>query len=556
MIRQYEIVKDVVKNIGLLDDQKISSALDEQFNTRERLAKIMVRLGYVASENVGNALIPQIGILPAAIKIEDIDLKAINTVSPQLAISHRVIPFKLQANTVFLATDDPINFLAAGFFEKITNLSVDMALVDKVDMDKALAKFYTSEQKEKQHREDLKKISEGIKGVKGEDDAPVIKLVNMIIEEALKRRASDIHVEPLEHKFRIRYRIDGVLHEIPGPPKRLQGSIISRLKIMAGMDIAEKRLPQDGRIKLKLETKELDLRVSTLPAIHGESVVMRILDKSGFVVGLEDLGFLPENRRDFERLINLPNGMILVTGPTGSGKTTTLYATLSHINQKERKVITIEDPVEYQLDGINQVQVKPQINLTFASGLRSMLRQAPDIIMVGEIRDLETAEIAIQSALTGHLIFSTLHTNDAAGAITRLTDMGIKPYLSASTVQGILAQRLVRTVCPSCREVYQPSEEEITMLSTSADQLKKIELYKGKGCSVCNDTGFKGRMGIYELLVMNDTIRELVLENTPSIVLCKKARELGMRTLKEDGMGKVKLGYTTIEEVLRVTQDA
>nr|MBU1327859.1 type II secretion system ATPase GspE [Candidatus Omnitrophota bacterium] len=541
--------------MGLLDDQKIQRALDEQFNTKERLAKIMVRLGYVTNESVGNALIPQLGILPLAIKTDHIDLKAVNVISPQLAASHRVVPFKLQAKTLFLATDDPINFLASDFFERITNLSVDMTLADQADIDKALAELYTSKQKETLHN-DLSKLSENIKDVKGDDDAPVIKLVNMLIEEALKRRASDIHVEPLEHKFRIRYRIDGVLHEIQGPPKRLQGSIISRLKIMAGMDIAEKRLPQDGRIKLALENKELDLRVSTLPAIHGESVVMRILDKSSFMVGLEDMGFLPENRRDFEKLINLPNGMILVTGPTGSGKTTTLYATLSHINQKERKVITIEDPVEYQLDGINQVQVKSQINLTFASGLRSMLRQAPDIIMVGEIRDLETAEIAIQSALTGHLIFSTLHTNDAAGAITRLADMGIKPYLAASTVQGILAQRLVRTICPSCREAYQPSKEEMVILSITPGQLKDFELYRGKGCSSCNDTGFKGRMGIYELLVMNDSIRELVLENTPSTVLCKKAREFGMRTLKEDGMEKVKRGYTTIEEVLRVTQDA
>ena len=315
-------------------------------------------------------------------------------------------------------------------------------------------------------------------------------------------------------------------------------------------------MPQDGRIKLTLEKKELDLRVSTLPAIHGESVVMRILDKSGFMVGLEDMGLLPENKKDFERLINLPNGMILVTGPTGSGKTTTLYATLSHINQKERKVITIEDPVEYQLDGINQVQVKSQIGLTFASGLRSMLRQAPDIIMVGEIRDLETAEIAVQSALTGHLIFSTLHTNDAAGAVTRLVDMGIKPYLVASTVQCVMAQRLVRTICPSCREAHKPSEEEIAVLSLDAGQSKDFELYKGRGCSACSNTGFKGRMGIYELLVMNDRLRELVLENTPSTVLCKKAREFGMRTLKEDGVEKVKRGYTTIEEILRVTQDA
>ena len=554
MIKHQEIIKDVVKNIGLLDDSKIKMALEEQFNTKERLAKILVRLGYIASENIGSALVPQIGIPPVAIKAENISLKAVSAVHHYLAASHRIVPLKLDGRLLFIATDDPLNFLASDFFEKTTGFDIDMALARPSDLDKALKELYSARQKE-QSGSDLTKISEGIKDVKGDDDAPVIRLVNVIIEEALKRRASDIHVEPLENKFRIRYRIDGILHEIPGPPKRLQGSIISRLKIMAGMDIAEKRLPQDGRIKISLESKELDLRVSSLPAIHGESVVMRILDKTGFMVGLEDMGFLPENKKDFERLVNLPNGMVLVTGPTGSGKTTTLYATLSHINQKDRKVITIEDPVEYQLDGINQVQVKPQINLTFASGLRSMLRQAPDIIMVGEIRDLETAEIAVQSALTGHLILSTLHTNDASGAITRLVDMGIKPYLVASTVQCVLAQRLVRTICSSCRESYKPNNEEIEILLLKDEQLKGFELFRGKGCSACNNTGYKGRMGIFELLILNDAVREMVLENVPSTEICKKARQTGMRTLKEDGIEKIKLGYTTIEEVLRVTQD-
>ncbi|MFA5388947.1 MAG: type II secretion system ATPase GspE [Candidatus Omnitrophota bacterium] len=558
MIKHRDIVKEIVKNIGLLDDNKIAAALEEQLKTKEKLVKILVKSGFVASETVGNTLIPQIGILPVVIKAGEIDPKMTETVPSRLAAGHRVIPLKIEAGTLFLATDDPINFLAAGFFEKTLNLDIQMVLADRAGVDKALAELYASKQKGKAQTEtsDLNKLSEAIKDVKGDDDAPVIKLVNMVIEEALKRRASDIHIEPLEHKFRIRYRIDGVLHEIQGPPKRLQGSIISRLKIMAGMDIAEKRLPQDGRIKLKLENKELDLRVSTLPATYGESVVMRILDKSSFMVGLDDMGFLPENRKNYEKLINLPNGMILVTGPTGSGKTTTLYATLSHINQKDRKVITIEDPVEYQLDGINQVQVKTQINLTFANGLRSMLRQAPDIIMVGEIRDLETAEIAVQSALTGHLIFSTLHTNDASGAVARLVDMGIKPYLVASTVQGILAQRLVRTICVSCREAHKPSPEEISLLSITPEEAKDLELYRGKGCQECNNTGFRGRMGIYELLIMNDAMRELVIENNSSSVISKKAREFGMKTLKEDGMEKVKRGYTTIEEVLRVTQDA
>ena len=399
-------------------------------------------------------------------------------------------------------------------------------------------------------------VKESVKETEGGNDAPLIRLVNVIIKEAVQRRASDIHIEPLENKFRVRYRIDGVLHDVPGPPKRLQGSVISRLKIMAGMDIAEKRLPQDGRIKLNFDKKELDLRVSSLPGIHGESVVMRVLDKSSFWVGLEDLGFFPEQRKNLERLINLPNGMILVTGPTGSGKTTTLYAILSHINQKERKVITIEDPVEYQLDGVNQVQVRSQIGLTFASGLRSMLRQAPDIIMVGEIRDVETAQISIQSALTGHLIFSTLHTNDAASAITRLVDMRIKPYLTAYTVQGILAQRLVRTICPSCREVYKPSDEERKLLSLTSEIAGAFELYRGRGCPDCHKTGFKGRIGIFELLMITDEIREMILDNASSSAICRKAKELELKTLKEDGLEKVKKGWTSIEEVMRVTQDA
>lgn len=555
MTRQREIIIGVIKNIGLLDEVKINKALTEQLNTKERLSKILVKLGYIASESVGVALIPQIGILPSTIKPQDIDLKAKGLISSSIMLSHRVMPLKFENNILTVATDDPLNFLSQEFFEKIIGLNINMVLAHSSDIDRIFSLPRPALEKEKINT-DITNLSEQIKEVKGSDDAPIIKLVNMVISEAFKRRASDIHVEPLENKFRIRYRIDGILHEIPGPPKRLQGSIVSRLKIMAGMDIAEKRLPQDGRIKMTCDKKELDLRVSTLPAIHGESVVMRILDKSSFLVGMEDLGFLPDNRKDFEKLINIPNGIILVTGPTGSGKTTTLYATLSHVNQKERKVITIEDPVEYQLDGINQVQVKPQINLTFASGLRSMLRQAPDIIMVGEIRDLETAEIAIQSALTGHLIFSTLHTNDALGAVTRLVDMGIKPYLVASTLQGVLAQRLVRTICASCREQYKPSEEEIITLSLTPLEAKKIELYRGKGCSDCNNTGYKGRIGIFELLIMNDQIRELIIENVSTSQLNAKAAEFGMRTLRQDGIEKVKRGYTSIQEVLRVTQDA
>ncbi|MBU4590880.1 MAG: GspE/PulE family protein [Candidatus Omnitrophica bacterium] len=551
-MQKQDIVKAVLKNIGLLDEAKIKNALQEQAKTKERLGSVLVKLGYVANAEVGKTLLAQMGILPVAIKPENVAAEVKRLLPAQISRSHRIIPLKQEGEKIILGTDDPFNFLAQENLENIIGAGIQLELVQTDDLNKVLEGAPLTKKKPDV---DFAKASEGIKDVKSGEDAPIIKLVNLIINEAVKKRASDIHIEPLENKFRVRYRIDGVLHEVPGPPRRLQGSVISRVKIMAGMDIAEKRLPQDGRIKIVFGKKELDLRASSLPAIHGESIVMRILDKSSFLVGLEDMGFLPDQRKDFERLINAPNGMLLVTGPTGSGKTTTLYGTLSHINQKERKVITIEDPVEYQLDGINQVQVRPQIGLSFAGGLRSMLRQAPDIIMVGEIRDLETGQIAVQSALTGHLIFSTLHTNDASGAITRLVDMGIKPYLVSATLQGVLAQRLVRTICPSCREAYKPSEEVAKLLCLKPEESGKFELYRGKGCEACSDTGFKGRIGIFELLVMTDAIREMVLNNASSTEISQKAKEMGMRTLKEDGMEKVRRGYTTIQEVLRVTQD-
>jgi type II secretory ATPase GspE/PulE/Tfp pilus assembly ATPase PilB-like protein len=549
MIKRESAVKEALKNIGLLDETKIQVALKEQIRTKGRLASILVRLGYVSNQDIGKTLIPQIGILPLAVKPQDIDKKAKDSIISNIMLSHRIIPLRYESDRLVIATDDPLNFLAEENLEKIIGMSIEIELVHTLDLDRLLKLMHGTN-----HKQDVKlgKVSEDIKAAKGSEDAPIIKLINDIIGEAVKRRASDVHIEPLQNKFRVRYRIDGVLYEISNPPECLQGAVIDKVKMMAGMDAAEKRLPQDGRIRLYFDRKELNIRVSSLPSIHGESVVMRILDRTSYLVGLEDLGFLPDQRKDFERLINLPSGMIFVTGPIGSGKTTTLYATLSHINQKERKVITIEDPVECQLDGVNQVQVKPQLGLTFASGLRSMLRQAPDIIMVGEMQDLETAEIVIHSALTGRLIFSSLHTNDAAGAIRRLVDMGIKPHLIASTVQAVLAQRLVRTICPSCRYAYKPSNEEITKLSLKPEE---VELYRGKGCPSCSETGFKGRMGIFELLTMTDELREMILYNTSSTEILQKAKKLGLRTLKEDGLEKVRRGYTTIQEILRVIQD-
>jgi len=385
-------------------------------------------------------------------------------------------------------------------------------------------------------------------------EAPIIRLVNMFITRAVESRASDIHVEPFEDEMKVRYRIDGVLHDIESTPKRLQAAIVSRIKIMAKLNIAERRLPQDGRIRLRVGENELDLRVSTIPVLYGESVVMRILRKEGIVIDLELLGFGPQTLRSFNQLITKPNGIILVTGPTGSGKTTTLYGALDKINSPDKKIITVEDPVEYQLKGVNQIQVKPQIGLNFANTLRHIVRQDPDIIMIGEIRDLETAEIAIQSALTGHLVFSTLHTNDAPSAITRLLDMGVENFLLSSTIRGILAQRLVRVICSACKEkdTAISDREELKLFGIDTTQ----SLYHGKGCEQCASTGYYGRAGIFELLVVDDEIRKLILKSADANQIRNTAKQYGMRTLLEDGAEKIKAGVTTLSEILRVTQEA
>ncbi len=386
-----------------------------------------------------------------------------------------------------------------------------------------------------------------------ESDAPIIRLVHAIIHEAVGRRASDIHLEPLERRFRVRYRIDGVLTEVDSPPKRLQLAIISRLKIMANISIAEKRVPQDGRIQIVLAGKQLDLRVSSLPTAHGESIVMRLLDKEGLSLGLAELGFLGDDQQEFERLIASPDGIVLVTGPTGSGKTTTLYGCLHHLNRPDRKIITVEDPVEYQLTGVNQVPVRAEIGMTFASALRAMLRQAPNIVMVGEIRDGETADIAINASLTGHLVFSTLHTNDAPGAVTRLIDIGAKPFLVAAALRATVAQRLVRRVCPQCTRSYTPPARELQALGARPEQLAGATFALGAGCAHCNGTGYRGRMGIFEIFFITDEIRGLIHANASAARLRVRARQDGMRTMREDGVRKVLAGLTTIEEVVSVT---
>ena len=485
-------------------------------------------------------------------------------ISSRFIREQKIIPLELKSNILKVVMANPDDAAIIDALKVATSAEVVVYGCDDKVLEEYISKFY------EQETQNINRIIEdmgekGVEFLKEEEEdvghlkdlaseAPIIRLVNMLITRAVEGRASDIHIEPFEDELKVRYRIDGVLHDIESTPKRLQAAIVSRIKIMAKLNIAERRLPQDGRIRLKVGEKEIDLRVSTIPILHGESVVMRILRKEGIVIDLEVLGFPPETLVTFDQLIKKPNGIFLVTGPTGSGKTTTLYGALDKINSPDKKIITVEDPVEYQLKGVNQIQVKAQIGLNFANTLRHIVRQDPDIIMIGEIRDLETAEIAIQSALTGHLVFSTLHTNDAPSAITRLLDMGVENFLLSSTMRGILAQRLVRVICPSCKE------RDTSVSNSETLKLFGIEsaasLYRGKGCETCSFTGYFGRSGIYELLVVDDDIRKLILKNADSNQIRTAAKQNGMRTLLEDGAEKIKAGVTTLNEVLRVTQEA
>ncbi|HPJ67730.1 MAG TPA: type II secretion system ATPase GspE [Desulfobacteraceae bacterium] len=473
------------------------------------------------------------------------------------------VPLSMNTDTLRIAMADPDDFYTIDALKLAYGLKVEAFEGREDDIVQAIERLYGSGTQSletiiEEAGRDIYNISPG----KEEDadhlrdlasEAPIIRLVNRLIYNAVEVRASDIHFEPFEDSFKVRYRIDGVLHEVESPPDRLQAAIISRVKIMAKLDIAERRLPQDGRIKLKIAEKEIDFRVSTLPTLFGESLVMRILDRDTLILDLEKLGFPKDVLLNYIDLVSQPYGMILVTGPTGSGKTSTLYTTLAKINSPENKIITLEEPVEYQLRGVNQIQVNHKIGLSFANGLRSIVRQDPDIILVGEIRDRETAEIAIQSALTGHLLFSTLHTNDAPGAITRLLDMGVESFLLSSTLLGILAQRLVRVICPYCKEIVRPEEKLTKSMDISPDEARKIEFFAGKGCEECRYTGFRGRTAIFEYLPVDDDIRRIITERSSTEIIKNLAISKGMLTLRQDGWRKVREGVTTISEVLRVT---
>ncbi len=547
-----DYIVEILQDVGLITR---AQALD----ARERaevggVLKTLIDDGHITQEDIARTLAAQNGMefldLSTVVPSPDV----IDTMSLENARRYRAVPIQLRDDVLIVAISDPMDMEAADALSFILNRDTEYVCATPDAIDKAIADFYGTGDSEG-GGEDEMLMSEGLlEGEATEGDAPIIKMVSMLLLEAYNNRASDIHLEPLEKKFRVRFRIDGVLQEMPAPPRKLHSAIISRLKIMSGsMSIAEKRLPQDGRIQVKLGQKAIDLRVSSIPTVSGESIVMRILDKTALMLGLPDLGFLSDDQAKFERLINLPDGILLVTGPTGSGKTTTLYACLHYMNKPDRKIITVEEPVEYQLSGINQVPVNSDIGMSFPAALRSILRQAPNIIMIGEIRDMETASIAINASLTGHLVLSTLHTNDAPSAVARLVDIGIKPFLVSSSVRAVIAQRLVRMLCKKCRQTSELSEYEAKALQIDSRQISEANIMMPQGCEVCRGKGFKGRMGIFEIFQVDDEVRHMVNNNATTIQLRARARELGMRTLREDGVRKVLAGSTTAEEVITTT---
>jgi general secretion pathway protein E len=562
-----KVIAEIIQEQKGFSSEACAELMQGQKEKGKSLESFLVQKGVMEEEDLLKALAAKLRVpYLKDLEAEGVDPSLVSKVPIAFSKKHKVVPLKVQDGVLTVATLDPLNYEPVDDLRVILGCrEVRVVLSSEREVLRVINLFYeqradTAEEMiqsmdtensdrllhELQETEDLLDVS---------DEAPVIKLVNLILFQAVKERASDIHIEPFQKELKVRYRIDGILYHRFTPPKRYQSAIISRLKVMAKLDIAEKRLPQDGRIPIKIADKDVDIRVSIIPTTFGERVVLRLLDKSSVHFGLEEIGLYPDQLQSLEDLIHRPNGILLVTGPTGSGKTTTLYAALSRINSPDKNIITIEDPVEYQLWGIGQIQVSPKIGLTFAHGLRSVLRHDPDVILVGEIRDVETAEIAIQSALTGHLVFSTLHTNDAASAVTRLVDMGIEPFLVASVIRAIVAQRLIRVICTECKEGYTPEAEALRDMGLTMSQLERRMLHRGKGCSACSGTGYRGRTGIYEILPVSEAIRQLIMKKADSTTIGRKAVEEGMRSLREDGARKVIAGITTLEEVVRVTQD-
>jgi type IV pilus assembly protein PilB len=560
---------EILLDQGIISQEQLDQALDEQKKSGRLLGRVLVELGFVKEERILEALGVQIGMKVTNLADMNIPEEVINELPASLAQVYNVVPVKFENNILTVALSDPLNINVLDDLRFVLNCEVQGAIATEEDINKAIEKYYGVTSQEDSLNALVQEIEKSTPDVLSAEiqemqdiaslkelasQAPVVKLVNLVLLQAVKDKASDIHFEPFEDEFKVRYRVDGVLYEITHPPKNLSLAITSRIKVMANLDVAESRVPQDGRIMMRVAGRSIDLRVSTLPTVFGESVVMRVLDRSVVSLSLDEIGLLPEQQDEIMKLISKPNGIILTTGPTGCGKTTTLYSCLRKVNKIEYKIITTEDPVEYDIAGIIQVTIKPKINLTFATCLRHILRQDPDIIMVGEIRDKETAQISIQASLTGHLVFSTLHTNDAPGAVTRLIDMGIEPFLITSTLEAVVGQRLIRLLCPKCKEAYTPSEYELSQINLSPEDAATKTFYRAKGCRECNDIGYKGRTGIFEMLLMTDKIRDAIMNKAHTAKIRNIAIEEGMRTLREDGLMRIYDGLTTIEEVVRETQ--
>lgn len=557
---------------GLITVEQLNAAVEAQkgLPTPEALGDTLVNMGLISERDKVRCLAEQWGVPFVDLETYPVKPEVVRELSQEIARRYKAIPIDKPDGRVLLAMKEPNDVYAIDHIRLILGADVEPMMAAEEDLHNAINRYYTSEGSVS---EAVTEAMKDMGGMFGEidladvpqseeisvealrelvDEAPIVRLANMVISRAVADGASDIHIEPQREGLRIRYRVDGILHDAMMFPRKVQAPLLSRIKIMANMDIAEKRAPQDGRISLMMDGRQYDFRASTLPAVFGEKIVLRVLDKSAIGIGLGKLGLLPKTMEQFETLITRTYGIILVTGPTGSGKSTTLYSVLAKLNSGERNIVTIEDPVEYDLPGITQVGVNPKAGLTFATGLRTMLRQDPNIIMVGEIRDAETATIAIEAALTGHLVISTLHTNDAPGAISRLLDMGIEPFLISSSVAGVLAQRLLRVICPRCKSAYTPPPDAIRRLGMNIDTGTKVKFYRGKGCEACKHTGYKGRIGVYELMTMNDELRELALARASSHRIKEVAIQSGMKTLKDDATEKVLLGITTLEESLRV----
>ncbi len=559
---RFKSIGDILKERGLITPDQLREGLEQQKSSGLPLGQLLINLGYVTEEELFKSL----GIQA---RMESIDLdelqiprEVLDKIPGSIARLYNIIPVGWEENTLFIATSDPFNFSILDDLRFMFNYSIKGKVATQSSISAAVKKYYSQDVESVD--EIFTEISENLPEIRDRDDhvenieelaseLPIVKLINIILVQAIKHQASDIHFEPFQDDFKIRYRLDGVLYDVVSPPHALHAAVTSRIKVMANLNIAETRLPQDGRALVRIGNHSVDLRISTLPTIFGESVVIRILDKSTVQLSLEELGFEKDMREKFQGLIKRPYGIILSTGPTGCGKTTTQYAALNFINKIESKIITVEDPVEYDVPGLIQVSVRPKINLTFPVALRHILRQDPDIVMVGEIRDTETVQMAIHASLTGHLVFSTLHTNDAPSAITRLMDMGVEPFLIASSLEAILAQRLMRAVCKECAYQYVPGPEELEAAGITKEDIAGRKLFRGKGCPVCNGSGYHGRVGVFELLVLDEELRSLIIDHAPAVKLRNQAIKSGMRTLREDALLKVLQGNSTIEELINIT---